>query len=275
MSAVSDSGPLRRRFQRVRTREERDAVGFFLLAQGWAGLHLGDTLLRLDTGSEEHRVLALRGAADEVRAVALIHGRRAELLVPLQEDLAVAADLLTQQGPALDRLSCLESQLPAHPGDDFEVYVKEMTVASTQRLAGREPVFVRPARIADAEDLRRIYDPVPWMRLDTADGWAERIRTQRTWVAEIAGRPAAAGRWTKSFGRAVEIGGVATDPELRRRGAATAVVAAATAEALAQGLTPVLCFGDPKLGNLYHGLGFELVGRELAFRRRVPADIGI
>jgi GNAT superfamily N-acetyltransferase len=275
MSGVSDPVAQRAHFQRVRTQEERDAVGFFLLAQGWAGLHLGDTLRRLEAESAEHRLLVLRGSAEEVRALAVIHKGRAELFVPLREDLPAAADLLSQQGSSMERLSCLESHLPAAPGGDFDVHVREMTVASTLRLSGREPLAARPAQIADAEELRRIYDPVPWMRLDSAAQWAERIQQQRTWVVEVDGRPVAAGRWTKSFGTAVEVGGVATDPAMRRRGAATAVVAAATAEALAQGLTPVLCFGDPELSSLYHALGFEFVGRELAFRRRPQADIGI
>lgn len=255
-------------FRPVRSRELRDAVGTFLLAQGWAGLHCGDTLRRLEAGRADFELLASLGSASEVRAIALVTGSRLNLFVPNSSEVPAAASLVQARLAVLDRISCLEAHLP-HPLDHgFEVHRREMTVAASLRVPGRALPAVRPAGPADADQLWRVYDPVPWMRLESPADWAVRVAEERTWVAEIDGEVVAAARWTKVFGTVVEVGGVATDPSRRRLGAGTAVVLAATAAALTDGMTPVLCFGDPELAPLYYGLGFELVGTELAFRRR-------
>ena len=255
-------------FLTVRSREARDAVGTFLLAQGWAGLHFGDTLLRLEAGEPAGlELLAVRGAASEVRAAAIVHGRRLHLFAPNREETPAADQLLDERLEALDRVNCLEAHLPRDLGPGFDGELREMTVAATLRVPARPLPEVRAGTPGDAAELWRIYDPVPWMRLDSPADWETRVARERTWVAQLDGRLVAAARWTKSFGQVVEVGGVATEPARRRLGAATAVVLAATAAALQAGLTPVLCFGDPGLRPLYYSLGFEVVGRELAFRR--------
>ncbi|MGC8474447.1 MAG: GNAT family N-acetyltransferase, partial [Candidatus Dormibacteria bacterium] len=131
------------------------------------------------------------------------------------------------------------------------------------------------ARLADASALHRIYLNISWMRLDSPADWRARLRHEPTWVALEDGRVVGAARWTKRYGQVVEVGGVATDPGRRRRGAATSAVLAATAPALSAGLTPVLCFQDPALAPLYLSLGYERVGRELAFRRLPPPVPGL
>jgi len=262
-------------FRLVRTQEQRGAVTSFLLAQGWVGLHLGDSLRRLQDRGDELSLLALFGTSGEVRAVALSQPGRLNLLAPLAQDRPAAERLIAERLDSLERFSCLESQLPLELTNRFDVYVRDVTVAATVRVPARPLCPVRPAVAADAPDLYRIYDSVSWMRLDSPQHWAERLASERTFVAEVDGHLAAVARWTKSYGRVVEVGGVATDPVLRRRGGATAVVLAATAAALSEQMTPVLCFGEPALGALYHPLGFERVGRELAFRRRPPASMGI
>ncbi len=262
-------------FRPVRGQEQRGEVTSFLLAQGWAGLHLGDSLRRLEDRGEHPDLLTVRGGSNEVRAVAFSQPGRLSLLAPLVQDRVATARLITDQLQSLERLSCLESQLPLELNDQFDVYIRDVTVAAALRVPPRSLCPVRPALVSDAQELFLIYDSVSWMRLDSPQLWAERLASERTFIAEVDGRVAAAARWTKSYGGVVEIGGVATDPLLRRRGAATAVVLAATAAALSERMTPVLCFGDPGLGGLYHPLGFERVGRELAFRRRVPETMGI
>ncbi|MHB1639374.1 MAG: GNAT family N-acetyltransferase [Candidatus Dormibacteria bacterium] len=253
----------------VRSREERDAVGTFLLAQGWAALHFGDTLRRVEEeGQTGFGLLALRDRAGAVRALALAHGTRLHLYVPAREEFPAAAGLLAERLGSLDRVTCLEAHLPGDPGPSFEASVREMTVAATLRVPARPLLPVRVATPADAGALWRTYDAVPWMRLASSAEWAARVERERTWVAELDGSVVAAARWTKSFGTVVEVGGVATTPERRRRGAATSVVVVAAAAALDEGLTPVLCFQDPELRPLYYPMGFEFVGREFVFRRR-------
>jgi GNAT superfamily N-acetyltransferase len=266
---VSEAASAQSGFVTVRSREARDALGTFLLAQGWAGLHFGDTLRRLEDegGPAEFELLAVRGEASEVRAAALVHGSRLHLFAPNLDEIRAAGRLLDERLEAIDRINCLEAHLPRDLSPLFEANLREMTVAATLRVPARQLPEVRLGTPADAAELWRIYDPVPWMRLDSPAAWEVRVARERTWVAELDGELVAAARWTKAFGQVVEVGGVATDPARRRLGAGTAVVLAATAAALGEGLTPVLCFGDPELRPLYYRLGFELVGRELAFRR--------
>ncbi|MHB1526591.1 MAG: GNAT family N-acetyltransferase [Candidatus Dormibacteria bacterium] len=252
-------------FRPVLGEESREAVGRFLLAQGWAGLHLGDTLRRLP-GSEppaETQLLALFGPVGEVRGAAMLQRRRLQMVVPLAEDRSFSDELLRLQMGSLERVSGLEGQLPAELSERFPHHPREITVAAVLRLPERALPTVRRARPGDAEALHRIYDHVSWMRLDSPVQWSQRLADEPSWVAEGEGRLLAVARWTRAFGGCVEIGGVATDPESRRRGAATAVVLAATAAALSAGLVPVLCFGDPALAALYLPLGFEVVGREM------------
>ena len=257
--------------------EQREAVGRFLLAQGWAGLHLGDTLRRLP-GSErpaEAQLLGLFGPVGEVRGAAMLQRGRLQLVVPLAEDGPASVELLRSQLGLLERVSGLEGQLPAELSERFSHHPRELTVAAVLRVPERALPAVRRARPGDAGALHRIYDHVSWMRLDSPAQWSQRLAEEPSWVAEGEGRLLAVARWTKAFGGCVEIGGVATDPESRRRGAATAVVLAATAAALSAGLVPVLCFGDPGLAALYLPLGFEVVGREMVFNLRPEPASGI
>jgi GNAT superfamily N-acetyltransferase len=262
----------------VRGQEEREAVGRFLMAQGWAGLHLGDTMRRLsDRGqAAEISLQGHFGAGGQLRGVALRHGQRAHILMPLVEDEALVGQFIQEHIGSLDRLTGVEWQLPAEiAGAEFDSELRQMTVASVLRIPERRLPPVRKARQTDAEALHLIYQQVSWMRLDSAALWAERLSRERTWVAEVQGKPVAAARWSKSFGQLVEVGGVATDADSRLQGAATAVVLAATAAAITAGFTPVLCFGNLALAPLYYRLGFESVGRERVFHRLAPAQLGI
>jgi len=265
------------RFRPVLGPEQREAVGRFLLAQGWAGLHLGDALRRLgpDQVPAESRLLGLFGPVGEVRAAALLRRGRLQLLAPLLEDKPAVAALLDEHLDSLERVSGQPGQLPAEFTERFPHHAREVTVAAVLRVPSRSLPRVRRARPADAPALHRIYEHVSWMRLDSPEQWEQRLAEESSWVAESGGQMLAVARWSKSFGRAVEVGGVATDPARRRQGAATAVVLAATAAALRAGLTPVLCFGDPALAALYLPLGFEYVGRELVFNLRTEPPSGI
>ena len=277
MGAVGPTSARVARFRPVLGQEQREAIGRFLLAQGWAGLHLGDALRRLPASERPPgtKVLGLFGPVGEVRGAAVLQRERLQVMVPLAEDRVAADDLLRAHLSSLERVSGLEGQLPAELSERFSHHARNLTVAAVLRVPQRTLPAVRRAGPGDAEALHRIYDHVSWMRLDSPAQWSQRLAEESSWVAEAGGRLLAVARWTRAFGSAVEIGGVATDPESRRRGAATAVVLAATAAALSAGLVPVLCFGDPALAALYLPLGFEVVGREMVFNLRPEPASGI
>lgn len=247
----------------------REAAGRFLLAQGWEGLQLGDALLRWEAASPDRRppLLAVVGPTGEVLALALGAANRLRLLMPLRPQQGAVRAYLKDHLAELERVSGLEGQLTPEWLPDYELAIREVTVAPSLRPPERALPSTRPARPRDAGQLHHIYEAVSWMRLEGPAEWERRIAEEPTWVAEEDGALLAAARWTKRYGQAVEVGGVATAPEHRRRGAATAVVLAATAAALIERLTPVLCFMQPELAPLYLGLGYERVGRELVFQR--------
>lgn len=253
--------------------EDREAATRFLLAQGWEGLHVGESLVRPRGGAGRPQLSGVVGPDGQLRALALLHRGRLQILAPLAEDRPATARLVERLLPDLERVSGPETQLPFRRLRSFSRSVREVTVAPVLIPPSRPLPEVRPATAGDAADLHRIYAAVSWMRQESPEDWERTLEGQPTWVALEAGRVVAAARWTKRYGRVVEVGGVATDPVRRRRGAATAVVLAATAPVLTEGLTPVLCFGDPGLSGFYLGLGFQRVGRELVFHRRRPTGI--
>lgn len=248
--------------------EDREAATLLLLAQGWGGLHLGESLLRAEGTADRPQLLGVRGPDADLRALALLHRRRLHVLAPLAEDRPATERLVRRLGSALERVSGLEGHLPFRRLAGFARSVREVTVAPVLVLPSLDLPETRVATAEDAPELHRIYESVSWMRQDGPEAWARIVASQPTWVSLEGGLVVAAARWTKRYGRVVEVGGVATSPARRRRGAATAAVLAATAPALAEGLTPVLCFGDPDLSPMYLRLGFQRVGRELVFHRR-------
>ncbi|HUY09401.1 MAG TPA: GNAT family N-acetyltransferase [Candidatus Dormibacteraeota bacterium] len=247
-----------------------DRVRQYLIAQGWAGLFAGEHLKRLEaTGVKADAVLWwVPGRAGEARAVALLHDGRLEVLMSSSDEGAAALELLQANRSALQWISLREGAV-AYPGlDEFTLYRRELAVAPQIRMPECSLPRTRPARPEDAEQLYWVYDSVSWMRQDTPQAWRERLAEQRCWVAELEGQVVAAARWTMSFGQWVEVGGVATHPEFRRRAAGSAVTLAAASAALTEGKQVALRYSDPALAILYHALGFEHVGRELVFHRK-------
>ncbi|MGA8427422.1 MAG: GNAT family N-acetyltransferase [Candidatus Dormiibacterota bacterium] len=265
-----ESGPGGSGFRPVAGPEEAELARQFLLAQGWAGLAAGEHLARLARrGVAAEEVLWwLTGPAGEPRALALLHQQLLGLLLTSEDASGPGRELLDRELPQLRQIVIPEGQVDTSGLDDFSCYRRELTVAPQIRLPEGPLLATRAGRIEDAEQIHRVYQHVSWMSREGPDEWRRRIAEQPSWVAELDGEVVAVARWTMSFGSWIEVGGVATHPEFRRRGAATAVTVAAASAALAGGRQVALRYGDPNLARLYHPLGFEHVGRELVFQRR-------
>jgi RimJ/RimL family protein N-acetyltransferase len=84
-----------------------------------------------------------------------------------------------------------------------------------------------------------------------------------TWVLEDRGRPVATSSFNIAISEAVQIGGVWTPPELRRRGYGRAVVAVSLEDARAEGATTAILFtgvDNIPAQRAYQALGFRRIG---------------
>ena len=98
-----------------------------------------------------------------------------------------------------------------------------------------------------------------------------------TWLLEDQGQPVATSSFNTAIVEAVQIGGVWTPPELRRRGYGRAVVAASLEDARAGGAkTAILFTGVDNLPaqRAYQALGFSQIGdyRLLLLRKGISVD---
>jgi RimJ/RimL family protein N-acetyltransferase len=98
-----------------------------------------------------------------------------------------------------------------------------------------------------------------------------------TWLLEDRGQPVATSSFNTAIAEAVQIGGVWTPPELRRRGYGRAVVAASLVSARAGGATTAILFtGVENLPaqRAYQALGFSQIGdyRLLLLRQGISVE---
>jgi len=248
------------------------AAADFLREQGPLGFAAGSLLewtcgRDRGAGSAAPTVAGILGPDGALHAVVIRRGGRAIAAAPLVDAWPAVLAVVRAWRPDLDRLGL---SLPLHdhlaaaePGvlaGSFG-YTVWLTRLGILRTPARPLPPARRVRAADAAAVQAIYRHVTWMRDDDADSWRRRLRRQPAWVAELDGRAVAVARWTHAFAGAVEVGGVACAPSARRRGAATAAIMAAIRAARRAGRTVLLSYGDPELGPLYQGLGFEHVGR--------------
>jgi ribosomal protein S18 acetylase RimI-like enzyme len=101
------------------------------------------------------------------------------------------------------------------------------------------------------------------------------IGERRTWVLENEGTPVATSGFNAAIREAVQIGGVYTPPEYRRRGYARAVVAASLLDARAEGVeTAILFTGHDNLPaqRAYTALGFRHIGEYRLLMLREPLE---
>jgi predicted GNAT family acetyltransferase len=98
-----------------------------------------------------------------------------------------------------------------------------------------------------------------------------------TWVLEDRGQPVATSSFNTAIAEAVQIGGVWTPPDLRRRGYGRAVVAVSLEDARAEGATTAILFTGVEnipAQKAYQALGFRQIGdyRLLLLRKGIPIE---
>jgi ABC-type sugar transport system substrate-binding protein/N-acetylglutamate synthase-like GNAT family acetyltransferase len=95
----------------------------------------------------------------------------------------------------------------------------------------------------------------------------------RTWVLEDRGEPVACSSFNTAIKEAVQVGGVWTPPELRRRGYGRAVVAVALLDARREGVEKAILFtGESNFAaqKAYVALGFQHIGDYRLMSLRAP-----
>jgi GNAT superfamily N-acetyltransferase len=131
--------------------------------------------------------------------------------------------------------------------------------------------------LADALDLvtaqRQGFEPenlIPVTEAD-ADQLLERLGTGRAVLGRVDGEPAGAAVFTPPFAGLTELVGIATPFAFRGRGIASALTAAATQAAFAQGVELVcLSAASARAGRVYERVGFQPVATTLFYL--APAD---
>ncbi len=144
----------------------------------------------------------------------------------------------------------------------------------------------RPAELRDVDVLARWrvgYEIEALGEEETEQLWAhERAMAERvvedcnTWILEADGQPVAASAFSSRIWEAVQIGGVWTPPEFRRRGYARCVVAQSLLDARDEGAQLAILFTDEiniPAQRAYTSLGFRHIDDYYLFMLREPLDV--
>jgi predicted GNAT family acetyltransferase len=139
--------------------------------------------------------------------------------------------------------------------------------AQGRRPAPDAPPGLRPLTAGDVGLLAELYAEVPGFRAsEHLRGELEASHCSGFWI-EHEGRMASAGLTSGENSRSAMIVGVATRPDARGRGFATAVMTAICHDQLSKGHSVCLFYDNPVAGRVYHGLGFETIGQYALFER--------
>jgi len=101
------------------------------------------------------------------------------------------------------------------------------------------------------------------------------LKSGRTWVLERHGEPVACSSFNAVVKEAVQVGGVWTPPELRRRGYSRSAVAASLLDARAEGAEKAILFtGEDNIAaqRAYTALGFRHIGDYRLLLLRSPIE---
>ena len=178
-------------------------------------------------------------------------------------------------GAILDAHGVTPERLQDNPGgiDSFVPYlqrygqekmeieeVMDLRADDFQPLPAPAGVTIRRGTLADLPKLVAFYSEAGTMaRTPTA---VERpIRDTRLWLAEEQGEVISTALTNAETSTLAMIGGVFTPPAQRGRKLSQAVCSALCADLLAADKQPVLYWGNPAAGAVYHKLGFRPQGQ--------------
>lgn len=224
--------------------EGTEIVG--VVAHFWNGMlifqapaHL-DTLWRAAAGLSGRRIKGLIGPGEQVAAAkeALGLGDRAVQVDETEFLYSLAlADLVVPEGICSGQLVGRRIE-----PRDLELVTGWRVAFAVQGLGEEEsPRLWESTRASLERSMER--------------GW--------TWVLEDRGQPVATSSFNTAIAEAVQIGGVWTPPELRRRGYGRAVVAVSLEAARAEGATTAILFTGVEnipAQKAYQALGFRQIG---------------
>jgi GNAT superfamily N-acetyltransferase len=96
----------------------------------------------------------------------------------------------------------------------------------------------------------------------------QRLVRSGTFLAQFDGQPACVAEFTTPLDGLTELVGIATLPEYRNRGAATALTAAATQAAFARGVDiAFMAAADERAGRVYQRVGYQPYATMLAYSK--------
>ena len=162
--------------------------------------------------------------------------------------------------------------VPARPTETQRIYALDRVVPRAAPAApggGRLRLADdadRPTMVRWAHGFAHDTDFVP----DDPERVVDRhLAHDRLWVWEVDGEPVTMASCTEAIGGVCRIGSVYTPPELRRRGHATACVAALSERLLATGAERCMLYAqlhNPTSNAIYRRMGYEPVADIVFYR---------
>ena len=131
-----------------------------------------------------------------------------------------------------------------------------------RRIELRDVDLVTQWRVSYSLEALKEKD-TPQLRENCRAAIERSLKEQNTWILEEEGKPVACSSFNTSIKEAVQVGGVWTPPELRRRGYGRCVVAASLLDARTEGIEKAILFtpnSNIPAQKAYTALGFQYIG---------------
>lgn len=219
-----------------------------------ATVHLDD-LWRAAVGASKRPIKGLIGPHDQVGAVkatldiddSVVQLDETEKLYSLELDNLIEPDEL-RSGKVHGR------RMESH---DLELVTKWQTAFSIEALGEKDS---------------------PQLRAECRASTERYLKEQRTWILEDRDRPVACSSFNTAIKEAVQVGGVWTPPELRRRGYGRCVVAASLLDVHTEGAEKAILFtGESNIAaqKAYVALGFRHIGDYRLMLLQSPLEYAI
>jgi predicted GNAT family acetyltransferase len=130
-----------------------------------------------------------------------------------------------------------------------------------RRIEPRDVDLVTQWRVSYSLEALKEKD-TPQLRENCRAAIERSLKEQNTWILEEEGKPVACSSFNTSIKEAVQVGGVWTPPELRRRGYGRCVVAASLLDARTEGIEKAILFtpnSNIPAQKAYTALGFQYI----------------